>query len=192
MRGVYAATHVAGRELSDPLFYPVYERLEALGLPLFLHPLWVIGAERLTKHRLDNALGNVFDTAVAASHLILDGVLDRFPRLEICLPHAGGALMAVIGRVHHCWSTQPQLVAARPRGPLEYLRRFHYDTIAHSAPLLRFLIDQVGADRVMLGSDFCYAMGSERPVEVVTAHPHISATERALILSDNAKRLLRL
>lgn len=192
MRGVYCATRVLDRELSNEAFYPVYERLAAVGLPLFLHPLWVIGEERLDRHRLDNALGNPFDTAVAASYLILDGVLDRFPTLQVCLPHAGGALMSVIGRVHHAWSTQPALVEKRPHGPLHYLRRFYYDTISHSPSLLRFLIDEVGADRVMLGSDFCYAMGYERPVEVVTSHPRISAAEQGLILAGNAQRLLRL
>ena len=193
IRGVYLATSILGKELSDESFFPVYERLEALGLPIFLHPLWVIGAaERLGRHRLDNALGNPFDTAVAASYLILDGVLDRFPKLEICLPHAGGALMSVIGRLQHCWSTQPDLVEKRPHGPLEYLRRFYYDTVAHSPSLLAFLIDEVGADRVMLGSDFCYAMGYERPVEVVTGHPRIDADRQALILGGNAARLLKL
>jgi len=191
-RGVYAATTILDKELSDPLFFPVYERLEAMRLPLFLHPLWVIGEERLERHRLHNALGNPFDSAVAASFLILDGTLDRFPKLDICLPHAGGALMSVIGRVNHCWSTQPALVKARPHEPRDYLRRFHYDTIAHSDSLLRFLIDEVGADRVMLGSDYCYAMGYERPVEVVTQHPRITDAERGLILHGNAERLLRL
>lgn len=192
VRGVYSATRILDRELSDAAFFPVYERLAEAGLPLFLHPLWVIGEERLDRHRLDNALGNPFDTAVAASYLILDGVLDRFPTLQICLPHAGGALMSVIGRVHHAWSTQPALMEKRPHGPEHYLRRFYYDTISHSPSLLRFLIDEVGADRVMLGSDFCYAMGYERPVEVVRDHPRISAAEQSLILAGNAERVLRL
>lgn len=190
IKGVYVATTVEDRELSDPAFLPVYERLEDAGLPLFLHPLWPIGMDRLDRFRLDNCLGNPFDTAVAASYLILDGVLDRFPKLEICLPHAGGAIMSVIGRLQHGWSTQPDLVKKLPNGPQYYLRRFWYDTIAHSGPLLKFLIDEVGPDRVMLGSDFCYAMGYERPVEVVTEHPGLTDEQKAMILGGNAKRLL--
>lgn len=192
IRGVYAATRVLDRELSNEAFFPVYERLEDAGLPLFLHPLWVIGEERLDRFRFDNALGNPFDTAVAASYLIFDGVLDRFPKLEICLPHTGGALLSVIGRLNHCWTTQPALVEKMPRAPLDYLRRFHYDTITHSPSLLAYAIDLIGADRIMLGSDYCYAMGYDRPVEVVTEHPGIDAQQRQLILEGNAARLLRL
>ena len=78
------------------------------------------------------------------------------------------------------------------RGPEEYLSRFYYDRVSHSAPLLAYLIDQVGADRVMLGSNFFYGMGYDRPVEVVTQHPALDADQQALILGGNARRLLRL
>lgn len=193
VRGVYAATRILDREISDEAFFPVYERLEDLGLPLFLHPLWVIGAERLGHWHFDNLLGNPFDNAVAAAYLIFDGVLDRFPRLEVCLPHAGGALLSVIGRLNHGWTIRPDLRKKIPeRGPLEYLRRFYYDTISHSPSFLAYLIDEVGADRVMLGSDYCYAMGYDRPVEVVSEHPRLDAEQRRLILGGNAERLLRM
>ena len=193
MRGIYVATRVLDRELSDEAFFPVYERLEELGLPMFLHPLWVIGSDRLNRWHFDNTLGNPFDNAVAAAYLIFDGILDRFPRLEVCLPHAGGALVAVIGRLHHGWTLRGDLRKNIPeRGPEEYLSRFYYDTVSHSAPLLAYLIDQVGADRVMLGSDFCYGMGYDRPVEVVTQHPSLDADQQALILGGNARRLLHL
>lgn len=193
IRGVYAATHVVDRELSDEAFFPVYERLEDLGLPLFLHPVRVIGAERLGRWHFINSLGNPFDNAVAAAYLIFDGILDRFPGLEICLPHAGGALIAVIGRMTHAWKQIPDLRAKIPdRPPEDYLTRFYYDTITHSGPLLAYLIEQVGADRVMLGSDFCFGMGYDRPVEVVTEHPALDEPARAQILGGNARRLLRL
>jgi aminocarboxymuconate-semialdehyde decarboxylase len=193
VRGVYAATNVLGRELSDEAFFPVFERLEEAGLPLFLHPVRVIGAERLGRWHFINSLGNPFDNAVAAAYLIFDGILDRFPKLEVCLPHAGGALIAVIGRLNHAWKLLPDLREKIPdREPEAYLTRFYYDTITHSAPLLAYLIEQVGADRIMLGSDYCFGMGYDHPVEVVTGHAALNDEEKALILGGNARKLLRL
>src|SRR3990167_1588375 len=86
VRGFYMATHVLERELSDPLFFPVYERIESLGLPIFLHPVEVIGHQRLATHYLTNLLGNPFESAIAAAHLIFGGVLDPFPKLTFFLP----------------------------------------------------------------------------------------------------------
>jgi aminocarboxymuconate-semialdehyde decarboxylase len=191
IKGVYMATNIAGTELSTPDFFPVYEVLEDAGLPLFLHPLEVIGMQRLRPYYLLNLLGNPFDTCVAAAHLIFGGVLDRFPKLEICLSHAGGAFPFLVGRLHHGWKVREECKHLE-HGPETYMRRFHYDTISHSAPSLEYLIGQVGADRVMLGSDYCFDMGYERPVEVVTSHEGLSEDDKALILGGNAGRLLGL
>ena len=98
IHGVYMATAIAGRDLSDAMFFPVYEAIEAAGLPVFVHPNGVIGHERLAAHYLHNLLGNPFETAIAAAHLIFGGVLDRLPRLTFCLPHAGGAFPYLVGR----------------------------------------------------------------------------------------------
>lgn len=191
IRGVYMATRILERELSAQELFPVYERLEDLRLPVFLHPLNVIGRERLDPFFLHNLLGNPFDTAVAAAHLIFGGVLDRFPGLQVVLPHAGGALPFLIGRLHHGWRVRPECRHLE-RGPLSYLRRFHYDTVSHSLEALSYLVGLVGPDRIMLGSDFCFDMGVERPVESVAALASLSKDERQLILGLNACRLLGL
>src|SRR5262245_12230778 len=87
IRGFYVATQILGKDLSDPSFLPVYERIEATGLPLFLHPVEVIGHQRLAPYYLTNLLGNPFESAIAAAHLIFGGVLDRCTGLVVCLPH---------------------------------------------------------------------------------------------------------
>lgn len=191
IRGVYLGTNIRGRELSDRDFFPVYERIEALGLPLFLHPLNVIGADRLSSYYLGNLLGNPFDNAVAAAHLIFGGVLDRFKRLQVCLPHAGGAFPYLVGRLTRGWKVRSECRHLK-RPPAAYLRRFTYDTISHSAEALGYLIGLVGADRVMLGSDYCFDMGYERPVQIVTRLRGLSRADQARILGGNAARLLRL
>ena len=191
IKGVYLATRVLDRELSDPMFFPVYERIENLGLPIFLHPLEVIGAERLKPYFLSNLLGNPFDTAVAAAQLIFGGVLDRFKGLEVCLPHAGGAFPYLVGRLNHGWKVRPECRHLE-QGPLAYLRRFYYDTVSHMDDALSYLIGLVGPERVMVGSDYCFDMGLERPVDVVTGQASLTETDKALILGGNARRLLGL
>ncbi len=193
VRAVYMGTNIAGRDLSDPAFLPVFERCHEFELPVLLHPLTTIGAgDRLKRFYLSNLLGNPFDTAVAAAHLVLGGVLDRFPRLTVCLPHAGGALPYLFGRLQHGQKVRPEARdrARRPFGA--YLRRFTYDTISHSPRALAYLIDLVGADRVMIGSDYCFDMGYERPRDMVTRRLRLRPADRVRILRGNAARLLGL
>jgi len=189
-RGIYLGTNVRGKELTDPTFVPVFERVHALNMPVFLHPLNVIGAQRLTSYYLHNLLGNPFDTAVAAANIIFSGLLDRFPKLQICLPHAGGAFPYLIGRLNHGWKVRQECKALK-KPPASYLRRFTYDTISHAPESLDYLINLVGADRVMMGSDYCFDMGYDRPVKVVTALK-LNRADKEKILSGNAARLLRL
>jgi aminocarboxymuconate-semialdehyde decarboxylase len=191
IRGVYLGTNVNGRDLSQPEFLPVWERIDALKLPVFLHPISVIGAERLTPYYLGNLLGNPFDTAVAAAKLIFSGILDRFPRLAVCLPHAGGAFPYLVGRLERGRKLRPE--CAHLKRPLSaYLRRFTYDTISHAPESLQYLIRVMGADRVMIGSDYCFDMGYERPVQVITGLRGLSRSDRARILGGTAAKLLRL
>ena len=191
IRGVCLATCVLDRDLSDPVFTPVWERLEALGLPVFLHPTFVLAPDRLDRFYLTNLLGNPFETAVAAAHLIFGGVLDRFPRLEVVLPHAGGAFPWLVGRLRRGWEKRADLKPLSA-DPVSYLRRFHYDTIGYSADVLDYLLRHVGADRIMMGSDYCFPIAYEQPVEIVTAHPGLSEADQLAILEGNARRLLQL
>lgn len=191
IRGVYLGTNVNGRELSDAALLPLWERIDELGLPVFLHPLNVIGAARLAPYYLGNLLGNPFDTAVAAAQLIFGGVLDRFPRLQVCLPHAGGAFPYLVGRLDRGHKVRRECAHLR-RKPSAYLRRFTYDTISHAREPLQYLIARVGADRVMIGSDYCFDLGYERPVQVVTGLTRLSRADKARILGGTAAKLLRL
>jgi aminocarboxymuconate-semialdehyde decarboxylase len=191
IRGVYLATHVNGKNLEDKSFWPVYERCEALGLPIFLHPVNPVGAERMQGYHLRNFLGNPYDTGIAACSLMFGGVLDAFPGLDVMLPHAGGTFPHLIGRMDHGTTVRAEC-KHMTKPPSSYLRRFHYDTITHSDPILVNLIRQVGADRVVLGSDCPADMSYTRPVDVVERLKEISASERGAILNGNAARLLKL
>ncbi len=190
IRGMYLATNVNGEELDEKKFWDVYAKCEELGWTIFLHPVDTIGQERTKKYYLKNLCGNPYDTGVAAAHLIFGGVLDRFPKLEFNLPHAGGTFPWLIGRWDHGSRVRPELKHMAKR-PSEYLRRFTYDTIGHDDRINMNLIRLVGADRVTLGSDYCFDMGIDDPVAAVE-RLDITRKEKDQIRGLNAARLLNL
>ncbi len=191
MRGLYLATNVNGADLDEKRFWDVYAKAEELGWTAFLHPVDTIGRERTTRYYLKNLIGNPYDTGVAAAHLIFGGVLDAFPKLEVNLPHAGGTMPGLIGRWDHGTKVRPELKHMK-RLPSEYLRRFTYDTIGHSDQINLNLVRMVGADRILLGSDYCFDMGLADPIGTVERLHELTEAERDLILGKTAARLLRL
>jgi len=192
LRGVYMGTNINHRDLDDPLFEPIFDRIEALDLPIFLHPLQVVGGPRTAAFSLVNLLGFPVDTAIAACHLIFGGVLDRHPKLRFTLPHGGGVLLMLMGRIDHGSRVRPEIEKLRlPRPPSKYLDRFTYDTIVHSKSVMEFVINEVGADRIMIGSDYCLDMGYEQPVHFLD-QVNLTSAQRKLIQGDNAARILKL
>jgi len=192
MRGVYMGTNVDNHDLDDPLFEPILAKIEQLNLPVFLHPLQTVGGERTKPFYLSNLLGNPFDAAIAGCHLIFGGVLDRHPKLQICLPHGGGTLPMLIGRVDHGAQVRREIKQLHlPQPPSAYMQRFTYDTIVHSMPVMGFLIQQVGAERILLGSDYCFDMGYERPVQFLE-QINLTSAKQKMILGENAAELLRI
>ncbi|OXC76056.1 amidohydrolase family protein [Caballeronia sordidicola] len=190
VRGVYMGTNINNRDLDDPLFEPVFARIEQLGLPVFLHPQQTVGGARLNDFYLSNLLGNPFDTAIAGSHLILGGVMDRHPALSVTLPHAGGALPILMGRIDAGWTVRPETRRLAQK-PSSYLRRFNYDTVSHSGPVLDFLIQNVGVDRLVLGSDYCFDMGYEQPVTFLD-RLELPTDQKNMVLRGNASQLLKI
>lgn len=193
LRGINLGHHVNGLNVSDRSFWPLWRRCEELDQPLMLHNIDPLAPDRLYQGGLDlmNTLGNPFEATLVAVSMILGGMLDEFPDLDVYLPHAGGALPWLVPRLdydqfqHH----SGQLALDRPS---DYLRRFHYDLILHDPQRMRVLIDMVGADRVVSGTDWPQSMAVWRPVEYVEAIPGITQAEAELILCDNPARLLRL
>jgi aminocarboxymuconate-semialdehyde decarboxylase len=191
MRAVYMAMGINGKNLHDKSFWPVYERCEALGLPILLHPLYPCGIERMGEFFMRNVLGNPYESGIAAMSLIAGGVMDAFPKLVVMLPHGGGTFPWLIGRFDKAITARKEL--AHMKQPASaYLRRFYYDTVTHHPLVMRNLIDLVGIDRIVLGSDYDQDMSYEQPVEFVDSIPGLTASEREMILSDNAARLLKL
>jgi aminocarboxymuconate-semialdehyde decarboxylase len=192
VRGVYMGTNIGGKDLDDPLFEPIWARINELDLPVFLHPNEPAGGERVKAYYLGNLLANPFDTAIAAVRLIFGGVLDRHPKLQINLAHGGGTFPIHLGRLDRAWHVRPEIVRLRlPQTPSAYLQRFTFDTIVHSKQIMEFVISEVGVDRVMIGTDYWAPLGYDRPVEFVD-QLNLTTTQRNLILGGTAAKILKL
>jgi aminocarboxymuconate-semialdehyde decarboxylase len=191
MKGVYLATNVNGEELDERKFWDLYAKCEELGWAIFLHPVDTIGLDRTKKYYLKNLCGNPYDTGFAVAHLIFGGVMDRFPKLQVNLPHAGGTFPWLIGRWDHGAKVRPELKHMQ-QPPSAYLKRFTYDTIGHDDRINTNLVRLVGADRVTLGSDYCFDMGLDDPLATVNRIAGLTAEDKASICGGNALKLLRL
>jgi aminocarboxymuconate-semialdehyde decarboxylase len=185
---VYMALHVNGVNLDDRSFWPVYERCADLKLPLCLHPVAPCGKERMTKWHLSNLIGNPHESAIGAACLIFGGVVDAFPNLQILLPHAGGSFPWLTGRWDNAVRRRPEMKHMQQLASA-YLRRFHYDTISHSPQIMGYLIDMVGADRVVIGTDYNWDAGYEFPVDFVEQIPDVTEADKKQIMSETAKAL---
>ncbi len=152
----------------------------------------MVGGQRTAPFSLSNLWSFPFDTAIAVCHLIFGGVLDRHPRLPFTLPHGRGVLLMLMGRIDHGATVRPEIEKLRlPRPPSKYLDRFTYDTVVHSKSVMEFVIGEVGADRIMIGSDYCLDMGCEQPVHFLD-QVNMTSAQRKMILGENAARILKL
>jgi aminocarboxymuconate-semialdehyde decarboxylase len=190
LSGVEVAASVRGVSLGDDRFEPFWEAAEATGALVFVHPTTRgFDAPAFQDHYLWNTVGNPLETAVTAAHMVMAGVMERHPDLRVLLAHGGGALLAVRGRLRRAHEFQPQARSRLQEPPDESIRRFYFDTLTHDAALLRALIDYVGADHVLLGSDYPFDMGDARQVETVRA-AGLPPEDEAAILAGNAERIL--
>ncbi|MGW6209652.1 amidohydrolase family protein [Streptomyces sp. NPDC055089] len=188
--GVEISSHAPGRELSDPAYEPLWTRAEESGAVLFLHPFGCTLDERLDRWYLSNTVGQPTENAVALSHLIFSGVLDRHPGLKVIAAHGGGYLPTHIGRSDHAWSTRSDAGAGCAHLPSSYLGRLYFDSLVHDPHVLRELVRVAGADRVLLGSDFPFDMGSEDPVGALRA-ARLTDSDFHAVRGGNAAALLR-
>ena len=192
LRAVEIGTCPAGRDFDDPALLPFFQACADLDVGVFVHPASPLaGQERLTKYYFPLIVGNPLETALAISKLIFGGVLERLPRLRMCFAHGGGAFPFTLARLDHGWKVRPEGPAAIPKPPREYARRLYFDSLTLGAANLRFLVDQFGSERVVIGSDYPFDMGADDPVAAL-AEANLPPLDRAHIESTAALRFLGL
>jgi aminocarboxymuconate-semialdehyde decarboxylase len=192
MVGVEIATTVAGRELDDPDLEPFWSAAEETACLVLLHPCASLAGRGVTNYFLGNLVGNPAESTIALGHLIFGGVLERHPDLRLCSVHGGGFAPYQLGRWDHAFHGDVRGAAARlTRPPSEWMSRLYHDTVLHSPRSLRMLVDVVGAEHVLLGSDYPFEMGDPDPLGTVAEVPGLSTAERDLIGSGNVIRLLQ-
>jgi aminocarboxymuconate-semialdehyde decarboxylase len=196
LRGAAIGGSVAGTDFSDPQFDAVWAKAQELDTVLFIHPQSTPELAKRFKGNgwLSNTIGNPLDTTIALQHLIFDGTLDKFPRLKVLAAHGGGYLPSYAPRSDHACFVSPQNCRSDivlKKKPTEYLNQIHFDALVFTPEALRHLVAQVGVSQVMVGTDHPIPW-EQHPVDHVLNTPSLSNADRAAILGDNARRLLKL
>jgi len=189
LKGAAISTTAGGMELGDPALRPFWEKAEALGAVIYIHP----GGNRdrrFKRFHLWNSVGQAFEEAMAISSLMYDGVLDAFPRLKICISHGGGYMPYYMGRIDRNYLEKANTRVNMSKPPLDYLRTLYVDSCVYEKPVLQHLVDKVGADQVLLGSD--YPVGETKPIEFVHETSALSDAQKDKIVGANAAALLGL
>ncbi len=192
LRGVQISTYVAGTELGDPSMEPFWAAAEALSLVVFIHPLGFSHGERFREFYLNNSVSHPVESTLAISSLIFSGVLHRHPGLKVVVAHGGGYLPFHSSRLDHAWKVRPECQVHIDRPPSEYLKQLYVDTVVYTPESVGQLVETMGIEHVLLGTDYPYDMGEDDPVGLIERTPDLSADERALLTGGNAARLLSL
>lgn len=190
LKGVEICPHVEQEELSAERFRPFFAKAEELGAVIFMHPHGFPDGQRLSDHFFQNMIGNPLDTTVAIHHLIFGGVLGAYPGLKIVCAHGGGYLPPYAGRIDHSYAARPDARTKITQPPSSYLKKLYFDTIVFTHQQLAYLVENYGADHVLLGTDYPYDMTLPEAVQFVQKTPGLSQRDHELILGGNAARLL--
>jgi aminocarboxymuconate-semialdehyde decarboxylase len=200
LRGAAIGCVVNGEDFFETKFHPVWAKAEELGVPLFIHPqVNPQSVPELSKRLagngwLANTIGNPLDTTIALSHLIFEGTFDRFPRLKIIAAHGGGYLPSYAARSDHACMVAPKVCnpdIKLNKRPSDYLKQIYFDSLVFTPEGLRHLAAQVGANQIVLGSDYPYPWQMS-PVDHIFATTSLSDDEKADILGGTAAKLFGL
>jgi aminocarboxymuconate-semialdehyde decarboxylase len=190
LRGCMLFGNANGVALADERFWPLYERADEAGAVLYIHPTFPPGVEAMREFWLMPLVGFLFDTTLAAAHLVFAGVPDRFPRIRWVLAHLGGAIPYLAERLDRGYTAFAECRRRISRPPSDYLRRFYYDTVNFDPRALRLALEFAGADHLVAGSDYPHMIGSlERMLQSVD-DAALPAADRVRVLGDNARALL--
>jgi len=191
LSGIQIGTHVNQRNLSDVRFFPFFQRMEELGVALFVHPWDMMGTDSMPDYWLPWLVGMPAETSRAICSFIFGGVFERLPGLKVAFAHGGGSFPATIGRIEHGFNVRPDLCARdNTVPPRAYLGRFYLDSLVHDADALKGLIRLVGAKRICLGSDYPFPLGEHVPGGLIESMSELIPEVRERLLWRSAAEWL--
>jgi len=191
-RGVEIKTNIAGLDLDNPRFRPFFAKAQELDVLVLLHPNGFTEGERFQKYYMTNVMGNPLDTSIAIFRIIHGGVLEEFPDLKLCLVHGGGFLPFYSSRMDHAYACRPEGRHHITRPPSTYLKQVYVDCLVFDEEHLGFLLQKMGDDHVVIGTDYPFDMGFYDPIAQIAKLPGLSDKARTRIHSGTAARLLKL
>ena len=169
LKGIEIGSNINDINLNEPQFFPIYEAAEELGMSLFVHPWNMMGTKQMDKYWLPWLVGMPAETSRAICSMIFGGVFERFKSLKVAFAHGGGSFPSTIGRIEQGYRVRPDLTALdNDVNPRDYLGKFYVDSLIHDPSFLKFVIDLLGEDRVMIGSDYPFPLGEDVPGEIIT------------------------
>jgi len=191
MKGVEIPPKAGEQGLDEPQFEVFWAAAESLDLVVCIHPFDAAPTGALARYNLGNSAGNLYDTGLAGALIVCGGVLERHPRLQVVLYHAGGAFPAIIGRIDNAHRNNPGAYKAITRAPSSYVSQLSFDTISFNPDMLRYLVTKYGADHLVIGTDYPLDNGRAHPVREVK-DLGLGAADEEAVLGLTAERLLRL
>ena len=192
-KGAMIDDKINGKMLDEPEYLPFWKAAEQLGAMILFHQAGsTIVNDRITRYHLPNSIGNLADRTLTFASLVFGGVMDACPDVKICFSHGGGYACYGAARMDRGWENLPEGTRQNAHPPSTYLKRFYYDSIVYTEQALRFLIDTVGVDRVIFGTDWPYDMAQDWPVSWILSLESITQEEKDAILWKNLETLLGL
>jgi aminocarboxymuconate-semialdehyde decarboxylase len=190
--GVEIASAVGTVDIADEQFEPFWSTCEQLDALVFLHPERFPGSGRLSAQRLVFSTGYPSETGITAAQLLMGGLFTRHPKLRFVLAHGGGSLPWLLPRLDQVWSSFADLREALPQRPSEVARNFYCDTLTYDVTNLGIVIERIGLERLMLGSDYPFPLMEDPPGKAIEASGALGMAEKASLAGENAQRILRL
>lgn len=186
--GVQIGNHVGNHDLDHDNLVSFLTHCAHDNIPVLVHPWDMMGGERMKKWMLPWLVAMPAETQLGILSLILSGAFERLPEsLRICFAHGGGGFAFLLGRVDNAWLHRDIVREDCPQLPSSYVKRFFVDSAVFDPGALKLLVDVMGSDRVMLGSDSPFPLGEQRIGAGVLEHPQLDRAQQAQILAGNAQ-----
>ncbi len=191
LSGIEIGSHINEWNLDNENLFPIYEAAEELGAAIFVHPWDMMGKEKMPKYWLPWLVGMPAETSLAICSMIFGGVFEKFKKLKVCFSHGGGSFPFTIGRIEHGFNVRPDLVAVDNKvNPRDYLGKFYLDSLVHDEMALEYLVELVGDEKIVLGSDYPFPLGEHHPGKLIESMSSLSSEAKENLLWKNAASFL--